>query len=294
MKIHIVDQEFLSSPHVIASFLIEGEDGLLLIETGPASVRATLERKVEALGFELEQVKHVRVTHIHLDHSGGAGYWAQRGSQIYVHERGARHLIDPEKLLVSAGRIYLERMDELWGTTIAAPEERVTIFAEGTKNLCGLEVTALDTPGHARHHLAYQINDAIFTGDVAGCCLPGCDFPSVPGPPPEFDRETWKKSLDKLRQAGPSTLYLTHFGQVDNPKRYLDALEQRLDDCVKFVEDRENLSMEELQKAYSDWDRQQAAKWNVSDEEYARYDKANPSFMSAQGIRRYVHQMQST
>ncbi|MCA9780387.1 MAG: MBL fold metallo-hydrolase, partial [Candidatus Eremiobacteraeota bacterium] len=204
MKIHIIDQEFLSSPQVIASYLIEGEEGLVLIETGPASVRTTLERKVESLGFQLDQVKHVLVTHIHLDHSGGAGYWAQRGSQVHVHERGARHLVSPEKLLASAARIYQERMDELWGTTIPVPEEKVTIFQEGSKTLCGLTVSALDTPGHARHHLAFQLEEAVFTGDVAGCCLPGCNYPSVPGPPPEFDRETWKQSLDKLRAAKPA------------------------------------------------------------------------------------------
>jgi glyoxylase-like metal-dependent hydrolase (beta-lactamase superfamily II) len=292
MKIHTIDQEFLSSPQVIASYLLEGDDGLVLIETGPASTQATLERKVCELGFELTDVKHVLVTHIHLDHSGGAGYWAQRGSQVYVHSRGARHLISPDKLLASAGRIYLDRMEELWGTTIAIPEERVTVFEEGTRNLSGLEVTALDTPGHARHHLAFQVGNAIFAGDVAACCLPGCKFPSVPGPPPEFDKETWKESLDKLRSAKPEQLFLTHFGQVDNPAEYLDALQGRLDECVDFVAERMDIPMADLEKAYSAWDKEQAKKWGVSDENHARYEKANPSFMSAQGIRRYVERRQ--
>lgn len=288
MKIHTIDQEFLGAPEVIASYLLEGDDGLLLIETGPASTRKVLERKVKALGFEPEAVKHVLVSHIHLDHSGGAGYWAERGSTVYVHSRGARHLISPEKLLASASRIYQDRMDELWGKTIAIPEERVVVFQDETRHLAGLEVSAVDTPGHARHHLAFQIGDVIFTGDVAGCCLPGCTYPSVPGPPPEFDRETWKESLKKLRDLNPSKLYLTHFGRVEDPTRYLADLEVRLDECVDFVASQSGLSMEELQKSYSVWDRDQAKKWNVTEADYQRYEKANPSFMSAQGIRRYL------
>lgn len=287
-NLFIIDQEFLGAPHVIASYLLEGPDGLVLIETGPASVKATLERKIQELGFSLEQILHVLVTHIHLDHSGGAGYWAERGAQIHVHEKGARHLIEPEKLLASASRIYLDRMDELWGTTIPASAEKVSVFQEGTRSLAGLEVTALDTPGHAGHHLAFLVGDALFSGDVAGCCLLGCNFPSVPGPPPEFDQEAWKSSLSKLRQAQPAALYLTHYGKVDKPGQYLDALEERLHDCVKFVEEREGLTMEELQRAYSEWDRAQSKRWNVSEQDYQRYEKANPCFMSAQGIRRYL------
>lgn len=293
MKIHTLDQEFLSSPEVIASYLLEGPDGPLLIETGPASVQTVLERKVVEAGFKPEDVKHVLVTHIHLDHSGGAGYWAKRGSQVYVHSKGARHLIDPEILLASAGRIYLDRMDELWGQTIAIPEDQVTIFEEGTLNLAGIEVKALDTPGHANHHLAYQVEDALFTGDVAACCLPGCNFPSVPGPPPEFHLDRWKESLNKLRAARASRLYLTHFGEVSNPSEYLDALEQRMEDCVAFIRERLELPMPELEQAYSAWDREQSKKWGVSEDDYARYEKANPSFMSAQGIRRYVVKSQS-
>lgn len=292
MKVHTIDQEFLSSSQVIASYLLEGKDGHVLIESGPASTQKTLEKKVADLGIRLEDVKHVLVTHIHLDHSGGAGYWAQRGSQVYVHQRGARHLIDPEKLLASAGRIYLDRMDELWGKTIPIPEDQVTVFEEGQLNLCGIEVTALDTPGHARHHLAFRVGNAVFAGDVAACCLPGCSYPSVPGPPPEFDKETWLQSLDKLRQARPERLFLTHYGEVANPAEYLDNLQGRLEECVAFVKERIDLSMPDLEKAYSAWDREEAKKWGVNDEDYARYEKANPSFMSAQGIRRYVERLQ--
>ena len=288
MKIHTIDQEFLSAPEVIASYLLEGNEGPVLIETGPASTREVLESKVKDLGFELEEVKHVLVTHIHLDHSGGAGYWARRGSTVYVHSRGARHLIQPDKLIASATRIYQDRMDELWGKTIAIPEDQVVVFQDEARKLAGLEIRAIDTPGHARHHLAFQVEDVVFTGDVAGCCLPGCNFPSVPGPPPEFDRKAWKESLEKLRACQASKLYLTHFGRVEEPARYLDDLEKRLDECVDFVAANSALSMEELQQAYSAWDRERAREWNVSDADYERYEKANPSFMSAQGIRRYL------
>lgn len=288
MKIYTIDQQFLGAPEVIASYLVEAPDSLVLIETGPASTQRVLEASIRDLGFALEDVRHVLVTHIHLDHSGGAGHWAARGSQIYVHPKGGRHLISPDRLLASAARIYGERMDELWGTTLPVPEQQVTLFEEGSLPIGGLMVKAWDTPGHAGHHLAFQLSDALFTGDVAGCKLPRSTFPSVPGPPPEFDLPLWKTSLAKLRATDAGRLYLTHFGEVEEPGLYLEALEKRLEQCVEFVESQGALSDEQLEQAYSAWDREQAGQWGVTDEAYARYEKANPSFMSAQGIRRWV------
>lgn len=285
MKIHVIDQEFLGRSQVIASFLVEGPKGNILIETGPASTQATLEQKLTDAGFPPESIEHVLVTHIHLDHSGGAGYWAQRGSTIYVHEKGAKHIIDPERLLSSATRIYQDKMEYLWGKTIAAPKNRVVALQEGTLALAGVEIQILDTPGHAGHHFAYRIGSNIFTGDVAGVRLPGLDYVSVPAPPPEFQLEIWQQSLIKLRAARASSLYLTHFGEVTDVKAHLDQLERRLSECVEFVKG--HLEDPELSRLYQEWDRAQATAAGLSEADYDAYEKGNPSFMSAQGISRY-------
>lgn len=289
MRIHTIDQEFLGTPQVIASYLIEAPKGNLLIETGPASTRAVLEKKIEELGFALDSIRHVLVTHIHLDHSGGAGYWAERGATVYVHPKGARHLISPERLLASAQRIYLERMDELWGTTIACPPDRVAVFDDEVLHLGGLEVRAYDTPGHAGHHLAFGIEDVLFTGDVAGVSLPGSDYVSVPAPPPEFDREAWFKSLETLSKVKANKLYLTHFGLVEDPESHFSQLKERIKECVEFIETERAQSTENLEQRYSQWDRERATAKGLDDETYSAYERANPSFMSAQGIARYLH-----
>lgn len=287
VKIHTIDQEFLGTPQAIASYLVEGPDGYLLIETGPASVKETLERKIGELGVDLHDIKDVLVTHIHLDHSGGAGYWAERGATIYVHPIGAPHLIDPSRLLSSAERIYLDRMDYLWGKTIAIPQAQVVEFVDSTRTIAGLSVEAIASPGHASHHLAFRIGEVLFTGDVAACRLPGSRFVSVPGPPPEFWMETWLESLQKLEALPVSKLYLTHFGEVEEPQAHFAQLRERLKDCTDFVFRNRNLEPQELAKAYQAWDREQAARWGVDDATYQAYEKANPSFMSAQGIARY-------
>lgn len=288
MTITCIDQEFLGTPQVIASYVVSAPEGPILVETGPASVQATLETKLKQAGIEPETIRHVFVTHIHLDHSGGAGYWAQRGAKVYVHPKGAPHLIDPEKLLASASRIYLERMQELWGTTLPVPAEQVVPVEEGTFEVAGLEVRAWDTPGHAAHHLAFGIGGDLFTGDVAGVRLPGSDYVSVPAPPPEFHLESWLQSLEKLITLAPERLHLTHFGGGFAGTEHLHQLAERLKEAVDFVAVRKELTLSELTEAYKIWDREQAMRHKVDDQAYSAYEKANPIFMSAQGIARYL------
>ena len=291
MKVITLDQEFLGTRHAIASFLVEGPAGYILVESGPATTQDTLERKVREVGVEPKDIQNVLVTHIHLDHSGGAGYWARRGAKVYVHPKGARHLIDPARLLASAKRIYQDQMDTLWGQTLPIDAEKVVEFSEPKLTIAGLEVEALDTPGHATHHLAYRIGDSVFTGDVAGCRLTGSKFVSVPAPPPEFNLETWLQSLQRLRELKASRLYLTHFGEVSDVDFHLDQLESRLALCVDFVKAHQETPAEELAALYQAWDRTQAREWDVDDLTYSAYERANPSFMSAQGITRYLSKL---
>ena len=293
MTITCLDQEFLGTPRVIASYLVQAPEGYILVETGPASTQAHLESEILAAGVPLEEIRDVLVTHIHLDHSGGAGYWARRGSRIHVHPKGAPHLVDPSTLLASASRIYLDRMAELWGETLPVPQELVVPMEEGAHKVAGLEVHAWDTPGHATHHLAFGIGGDLFTGDVAGVRLPGSEYVSVPAPPPEFHLETWHQSLSKLIAIAPERLHLTHFGGDFPGLEHLRQLDRRLDECVEFVAQREALSPEELQAAYQVWDREQARAHGVDEQAYQAYEKANPIFMSAQGIKRYLSKYRS-
>ena len=141
----ILDLNFFS-PKVIASYLLESDEGPVLIETGPDTTFPTLKGLLKENGYEVEDVKHVFVTHIHLDHSGAAWHFAQNGSTIYVHPRGAKHLINPEKLLASAKMIYKDQMDELWGNTEPIDEDRVVPLEDGqTVNIGNLEINAVET-----------------------------------------------------------------------------------------------------------------------------------------------------
>nr|MDQ3328538.1 MBL fold metallo-hydrolase [Chloroflexota bacterium] len=180
-----------------------------------------------------ERVTKVLLTHIHLDHAGAAGSLMRLlpNASVYVHSVGARHLIDPAKLVASAQRIYGEQMDRLWGEVIPVPAERVVALNDGAVIIAGgRELNALYTPGHASHHIAYwdAAGNAIYTGDAAGVRLPGVEAVLPPTPPPDLDLETWSASIRHLLERDAHTLYLTHYGPAKDPRRHLEALDRRL------------------------------------------------------------------
>ena len=229
--IHTIDLRFLKISKMIAVYAVPvGDGGFALIETGPASTVRRLERGLNAVGLGLEGLQAIFVTHVHLDHSGGAGTLARRvGCPVYVHPQGASHLVDPSKLLASAKRLYGRMMKPLWGTTESVPEELVRPLESGaTARVDSTEIRAWHTPGHAVHHVAWQVDDAVATGDVGGVRFPGCTRVVPPMPPPDIDVESWCESIDLLRQLEPARLFLTHFGGYDDPVRHLDELETRI------------------------------------------------------------------
>lgn len=287
MSIEVLDLEFQGRPQCVASFLISNDEGPLLVECGPATCRLQLLAELRKRGLQPRDLQALLVTHIHLDHAGDAGWWAQQGVPVVVHPLGAPHLIDPSKLLASAGRIYGQDMERLWGEILPCPQDKV-IVAELDRPLPlkGLTVTAWDSPGHARHHLAYQIGADLLTGDVAGVKLPsqgGHSFLSVPAPPPEFEREVWMTTIDKLSALPVERLFLTHFGGHSNPQQHWKELRERVDEVAEFVHKRLDMERGQLIDAYRDWQRPEFPD-QIS---FDRYEQANPLFMSVDGLLRY-------
>jgi glyoxylase-like metal-dependent hydrolase (beta-lactamase superfamily II) len=290
MQIYPLDLFFQDTPKGIAAYLVVGPGGPVLVETGPASTLGTLKARLAAHGYAPSDVRHVLVTHIHLDHAGAAGWWARQGADVYVHHVGARHLVDPSRLLASAKRIYGDAMDRLWGETLPAPAERIRSLQDGDRiRAGGLTFVALDTPGHAAHHLVYRLGDVAFTGDAAAVRLPGNPFISLPAPPPEFDREAWHNTLSRLLGEGFSTIYPTHFGPLNDVREHLETLADLIDRSVQFVRTgmEAGLAREALAEQYLGWVRERAFAQGLSKDDFQRYEIANPTSMSVDGILRY-------
>ena len=290
MQIYTLDHAYLGTSHAIASFLVVGETGLALVETGPTSSTQTVYEAVKILGFDPDAIKHVLVTHIHLDHAGGAGWWARKGAQIYVHPRGARHLIDPSRLMESARMVYGDALDELFGEMIPIPSEQVTVVEDGDRIDVGdLAFIAYDTPGHAKHHHAYALGDVLFTGDAAGSRLPGESFINLTSAPPQFDPDAFEATISRMEQLDFNRLYLTHFGRIEDVAEHWRQLRQVVRDSAEFV--REQLKSGASERAvvqrYVRNCKQRALMSGVSADTLEEYAVANGFEMSAEGIILY-------
>jgi len=295
MRIETVDLNFMGTEHVIASFVLLGDDAAALVETGPTTGLEHLIAGLEELNVSPEDVRQVFLTHIHLDHAGASGHLAQLlpNATFYVHEVGYPHMVDPSKLLKSATRIYGERMEELWGEARPVPENRLEVLEGGEEIEAADGVLAAHyTPGHAYHHLAYLEPDsgALFAGDVAGIRLPGQSYIRPPTPPPEIDLEAWVQSIEFIRQLAPGSLWPTHFGRFDDVERHLGELEQRLQDWVLFVEERmdgESGREEIADELKTKGDAEMLAA-GAAAEETEHYDLAGDYPTLVDGLMRYV------
>lgn len=217
-----IDVKHRGLEKVIACFEVDG----ILVDPGPQSCEDTL---LEALGGERPTA--LLLTHIHFDHAGAAGALVRRWPdlEVYVHERGAPHMANPEKLVASAARLYggEEGLRETWGEVVPVPEENLKILSGG-ESVHGFDVQY--TPGHASHHVCYfhAGSGVAFVGDMAGVRIPPSDFTLAPTPPPDIDVEAWERSLDTIAAWEPQTLALTHFGTADDPAAQLDRVRESL------------------------------------------------------------------
>ncbi|MDW3208458.1 MAG: MBL fold metallo-hydrolase [Reichenbachiella sp.] len=287
--IKIIDLQFKSLDHAIAAYLLPTSEGPILIETGPHSTFPKLKEDVEAMGYQMEDIKHVFLTHIHLDHAGAAWALAETGAKIYLHPFGAKNMEDPSRLMESATRIYGDQMDTLWGQMKPIPADQLIQVEDQQSFRCGdIEIKSLHTPGHAKHHIAWQVGDVIFTGDVAGVKID--NGPVVPPcPPPDINLEDWKASIDILRNAEPSALYLTHYNKITAIEPHLSALENILDDWAAWIKKQmqAGLSNEEMVPLFMAYTADQLREAGLSEPTIELYEAANPSWMSVAGLVRY-------
>jgi glyoxylase-like metal-dependent hydrolase (beta-lactamase superfamily II) len=297
MKIHVIDLKFLGIERAVAVFLVEAPAGPILIETGPASTLEASLDGLRSLGFFPEDIRAVLVTHIHFDHAGAAGWWARQGATVYVHPAGARHLIDPSRLVSSARLIYGDEMERLWGDVLPVPAENLRPLddLESVDIGAGKFLTAWDTPGHARHHHCYILDDAVFTGDVAGARLPGSKYVSVTAAPPQFDPEAYDRSLARLQDGGFSRLFLTHFGEVTDVDAHLADYRMGVQASAQFVRDRlaEGMDGDALQVAYKAFQMEIAFRSESPADLWPCYDTINSTAMCADGIRLYWQKKQT-
>lgn len=292
----ILDTRYLDEPGIIASYLLTGRHGAALIDVGSGATLNTLLRAIQEAGVDPGAIGHLVLTHIHLDHAGAAGALLRScpRARVYVHPRGAPHLVDPSKLLASAARIYGADMDRLWGTMEPVPRDRLTVLADGDELRVGERAFhAVYTPGHAVHHIAYHDGEhaALFAGDVAGVRLEDVPVVRPPTPPPDLQLEDWYASIARIEALRPDTLYLPHYGKVTEVTRHLASLRARLAEWGDVVLDgmRRHLAEDDLvmslgRTAHADL----ASSGTVADDKvYRRYELAANFRMSAQGYVRY-------
>jgi len=227
-----------------------------------------LKEGLRSHGLALQDIRHLLLSHIHLDHAGAAGVLVREHPDLAVHVSaiGAPHLVDPSRLEASARRLYGDAFDELWGELAPVPEANVRIVGE---RVLGLE--CFPTPGHASHHVCYLADDGtLYAGDAAGVRIqPHCHV-LPPTPPPEFDLDTWLRTIDELERRAPARLALVHFGIADDVARHLAELRRRLEEWVAL----EGVTEEEFTRTVG----------QDADESYAR---AMPFWQSYAGLKRY-------
>lgn len=234
-----IDVEHLGRREAVAACLLQGDGELAVVDPGPASTLSTLGRKLGDRGIKIADLTAILLTHIHLDHAGATGTLVKENPRlrVYVHERGAPHMVQPARLLESATRLYGDEMQRLWGEFLAVPETNVTALSGGEMmKLAGRSIEVAYTPGHAWHHVSYfdQSTGVAFTGDTAGVRYPGASVASPVTPPPDIDVEVWNQSIDAIAARKPQQVFLTHFGAFSGATEHLESLRERLNAWARW------------------------------------------------------------
>jgi glyoxylase-like metal-dependent hydrolase (beta-lactamase superfamily II) len=269
--VRVIDLMQLGRARVIGCWQVDD----VLIDPGPTSCLPVL---LESLGDQRPSA--LLLTHIHLDHAGAAGSLVQRWPEldVYVHERGAPHMIDPGRLIESATRLYGEDMDRLWGEMLPVPERNLHVITGG-EHVHGGRFEVAYTPGHASHHVSYLHEGTAYVGDVAGVRITPKSMTIPPTPPPDIDVEAWHKSIALIRSWRPERLAMTHFGGYDDVSAQLAELDARLDEWSE-------LARAAGRDAFIATIREQIQR-DGSPEQAATYQQAAPAEQLYAGYERY-------
>ncbi|MBA2623436.1 MAG: MBL fold metallo-hydrolase [Chthoniobacterales bacterium] len=288
--IHVLDTLQLGRPGIIAATALETDQGIALFDTGPESTFDNIAAELARIGARSEEMRHVFLSHIHFDHAGAAWRFAELGATVYVHPRGARHLIDPAKLVESATRIFGDDMQQLWGRISPVPKDRIQVLEDrDIVRVGGIEIRAIATPGHASHHHVYHWDDTVFGGDIAGVRL-GSGPPIPPFVPPELHVESWHESLEKIEGLQPARLYLPHFGLVaGSVSTHLEAVDARVRDWAAWFRDRLCRGEDEAQliPAFAAHEASELRAGGATADGVADYEAADPSYMAVTAAARY-------
>lgn len=273
-----LDLRHQGAERVIGSYLLETGDGPAVFDCGPTSCLEQLKAGLRDRGLELHDLRHLLLSHIHLDHAGAAGALVREhpALQVHVSEIGAPHLIDPSRLEASARRLYGDAFDDLWGELAPVPEENVHVASD---SVVGLE--CFPTPGHASHHVCYLDQDGtLYAGDAAGVRIQPHRAVLPPTPPPDFDLDSWLHTVDEIARRKPARLALVHFGVADDVERHLAELRTRLVEWVGLA----GITEEEFtESVLSDVDS------GLED-----YERAMPLWQSYAGLKRYWDKQHAT
>lgn len=289
--IGFIDLRFSSPP--IATGVYTGSSGVVLIDPGPASCFETLRHELAGQQIGFSDVRAVLLTHVHLDHAGAAGILVQQnpGMEIYVHERGARHVIDPTKLVESATRLWGPMMGTLWGTVLPVPADNVKILQGGERIAIGeRQLDVAYTPGHASHHVSYfdRASGVAWVGDTAGIRIGRTRFVRPPTPPPDIDLDAWAESVARIRAWAPQTLFITHFGPFQPVAEHLDEFEQTLQAMAELarrsleIGNSDDERFEHFRERFEGYIRS-----HVSEHDAAAYGRVEDMAFSWQGLARY-------
>jgi glyoxylase-like metal-dependent hydrolase (beta-lactamase superfamily II) len=277
MSLEPIDLLHGGNERTIAAYVVDTDDGPALFDCGPASTVGALKAGLGSHGLALTDVRHLLLSHIHLDHAGATGVLVREhpGLQVHVSGIGAPHLVAPERLERSARRLYGDSFDTLWGELAPVPEANVHVVGD---RVLGLD--CFPTPGHASHHVSYLDRDGtLYAGDAAGVRIQPGRFVLPPTPPPEFDLEIWQATLEEIERRDPERLALIHWGVADDPQRHLAELRLELYDWADFV--RGGADVDE----FTEYVRTEL---RDAGEDTGQYDLAMPLWQSYQGLKRWA------
>jgi glyoxylase-like metal-dependent hydrolase (beta-lactamase superfamily II) len=285
---------FQNENGLLGPYILAGQNEVVLIDPGPSITVPALLTSLKEVGFEPRDVTHLLLTHIHLDHAGATAELLRCMPQatVYVHSKGAPHLVNPTKFIASATRVYGEKIYEMWGNIEPVPAERIHAIEGGDiLTIAGRRLEIHYTPGHAIHHVVFfdVHTGELFAGDAAGIRLQGINYVRPPAPPPDLDLEAWFTSIDQLKRLRPDILYLAHSGPADHPTQILEHLREKLISWGDIVLNamRERKSEEEIIHLLTTKTEPEVLRITGNRDVLKRLDLAASYSMTVQGYMRY-------